>query len=97
VQEWSDYHQTVPMEKSSIGPRNLKDRYITEDIPYGLVPMSELGKKLDVRTPIMDSFIEIASVLNQEDYRKTGRTLETLGLDKLNREQILRFVETGSL
>lgn len=80
---------------TSIGPRTLKERYITEDIAYGFVPMSELGRKFGVATPLINAIIEIASVLNQEDYRKTGRTLETLGLDKLSKEQILNLVKEG--
>jgi len=59
--------------------------------------MSELGEKLGVATPLINAFIEIASVLNKEDYRKTGRTLETLGLDRLSKEQIMNLVERGVL
>ena len=34
------------------GPNSIHNRYITEDLPYGLVPMSQLGDKLDVPTPV---------------------------------------------
>ncbi len=59
----------------------VKHWYIAEDIAYGFVPMSQLGEKLGVAMPLMNALIDIASVMNQEDYRKTGRTLETMGLD----------------
>ena len=88
--EWAQTHNTA------LGPQTLKHRYITEDVPYGLVPMSELGEKLEVPTPTMNAIITIASVLNQEDYRKTGRTLESLGLAELSKEQIIKFIEHGS-
>jgi len=90
-----NFNQKIPIEQVSIGPRTLKDRYITEDIPYGLVPMSQLGRKLGIATPLINAFIEIASVMNEEDYRKTGRTLEAIGLGKLNKEQIIQFVQEG--
>lgn len=90
-----DMFERVQTQFTSIGPLTLKDRYITEDVPYGLVPMSQLGEKLSVATPLMNTLIEIASVLNQEDYRKTGRTLESLGLAELNKEQIINLVESG--
>jgi len=80
-----------------VGPHALKERYLSENVPYGLVPMSEFGEKLGVATPLINSVIEIASVLNKEDYRKTGRTLETLGLDRLNKEQIMNLVGRGIL
>ena len=75
------------------GPDPFKNRFITEDTPYGLVPMAQLGHKLGLATPLLDAFISIASAINNEDYNKTGRTLESLGLDKLNKEEILKLVE----
>ena len=76
-------------------PKDLSARYITEDVPYGLVPMSELGKVLQVKTPVIDALITVASVANQEDYRATGRTLESLGLAGLSREEILERICMG--
>ncbi len=90
-----DMFERVQTQYTSLGPLTLRDRYITEDVPYGLVPMSQLGEKLGVATPLMSALIEIASVLNQEDYRKTGRTLESLGLAGLSQEQIVDLVEKG--
>jgi len=88
-----DHAQTHP---SPAGPKTVKHRYIAEDMAYGFVPMSQLGEKLGVAMPLMNALIDIASVMNQEDYRKTGRNLETLGLDKLSKEQIINLVEKGA-
>lgn len=76
-----------------LGPKTPKDRYVTEDIPYGVVPTSEMGKKAGMATPLLDALVAIASVVCQEDYRRTGRTLESLGLDKLSKEQIISLVK----
>lgn len=76
-------------------PKDLTSRYITEDVPYGLVPMSELGRLTGVETPAIDALITIASIANQEDYRLTGRTLKSLGLDGLTKEQLLTRIVTG--
>jgi len=90
-----DTFERVQTQFTSIGPLTLTDRYLTEDVPYGLVPMSQLGEKLGVATPLMNALIELASALNREDYRKTGRTLESLGLAELSKEQIINLVESG--
>ena len=92
---FANYYETRPIEFSAVDPKMLNHRYITEDVPYGLVPIAELGEKLGVATPLINAFIEIGSRINQEDYRKTGRTLGTLGLDKLNKDQMIKFVEEG--
>ena len=76
-------------------PNNLKHRYITEDIPYALVPLSAVGKVLGVETPVIDSLITLASVANHENYRETGRSLKALGLEGLNAEELIHRFETG--
>jgi opine dehydrogenase len=61
-------------------PDSLEHRYILEDIPYGVVPMSEMGRAAGVATPVMDSLVTLASSLSQRDLRATGWTLERMGL-----------------
>jgi opine dehydrogenase len=70
-------------------------RFLTEDVPMGLVPMAEIAKIAGVPTPFMDSAILLASEIMGQDYKRTGRNLETMGLVGLNKEQLLRRVEEG--
>jgi len=86
---------TLGLIASIKGPQSLNDRYIKEDIPFGLVPMSELGKKLGVPTPIIDSIISLGSIICDEDFWTTGRRLKDLGLDEMNKDGILRYIEQG--
>jgi len=76
-------------------PTDLKSRYITEDLPYALVPLAAVGKVLGVETPVIDSLITLGSVANEEDYRTTGRTLESLGLAGLSGDEILERFTKG--
>jgi len=80
---------------SIIGPTSLRDRYITEDLPFGLVPRSELGRLAGVPTPVIDGIVYIGSIVCEEDYWKTGRTLERLGLNGLSADEIMKVVEGG--
>jgi opine dehydrogenase len=80
---------------SSKGPFSIQDRYVTEDVPNGMVMLSSLGHHLGVMTPNCDAVIQIFSAINGADYRSQGRTVERLGLSDLSRDQILRYVETG--
>ncbi len=41
------------------GPASLSSRYITEDIPFGLVAWASIGHLVGVATPIMDAVINI--------------------------------------
>ena len=78
---------------SILGPCTVQDRYITEDLPFGLVPRSELGRLVGVPTPVIDGIISIGTVVCREDYWRTGRTLAKLGLAGMSKEQIRRVVE----
>lgn len=63
-------------------------RYIIEDVPTGLVPVSELGRRLGVPTPTIDLMISLAGVIYERDFRAEGRTLERLGLAGMDVEQL---------
>jgi len=76
------------------GPQNLYDRYLTEDIPYGLVTFASFGKLLGVETEVSKSLIALASALHSIDYWETGRTLDKLGLDGFNKQHLLKFVQS---
>jgi opine dehydrogenase len=77
------------------GPEHLKDRYVTEDVPYGMVLLSTLGDLLRVPTPTHDAVIQLASVINRTDYWKTGRGMKQLGLSKLDRKGLRKFLLEG--
>ena len=73
-------------------PRSAQHRYVTEEIPYGLVPISEIASMLGISTPNIDAIIALASTVNGEDYRATGRHLSTLGLGRMTPEELLASV-----
>lgn len=73
-------------------PGSIFTRQLTEDIPTGLLPMSELGHVAGVETPLMDSFICLSSALLNVDFSISGRTLNRLGLAGLTVEQIIDVI-----
>jgi opine dehydrogenase len=79
----------------SKGPFDAKSRYITEDVPIGMVLISSLGKLLSIPTPTFDSIIHLSGVFNDTNYWKTGRTLEKLGLEGMSVEALRNFLKKG--
>lgn len=77
------------------GPDSLKNRYVTEDIPFGLVAWASIGDAVGVDTPIMDSLVEIGSAIMGKNCWKTGRNLKKMGLEGLNLSQIRAYLENG--
>ena len=77
------------------GPSSMMDRYITEDVPYGLVTTAQIAHMFNVNTPLIDAIIELTSVINEADYGKEGRSLEELGIANLSKEKLLGILQEG--
>lgn len=73
------------MDTRAKGPVKVDSRYISEDVPEGLVMLESLAKVLKVKTPIATSLIEIASAALGRDLRKDGRSVESLGYDNIKK------------
>ena len=73
-------------------PPNIAHRYIWEDIPMSLVPISSIGTMLGTPTPTIDMVIHLGSMLHDRDYMAEGRTVERLGIAGLGVKEIHRIV-----
>lgn len=73
------------MDTRAKGPTQVDSRYISEDVPQGLVMLEALGFELGVNTPIATGLIEIASAALGRDLRAEGRTPEKLGRENIQR------------
>lgn len=79
------------------GPFTIQNRYITEDVPVGCHVYHELGKKFGIATPVIDSMITIASVMTGQDFYGTGVKLEDLGIGHLDKEELLQYLNEGTI
>jgi opine dehydrogenase len=77
------------------GPPTLDHRYINEDVGWGLVPWSEMGRSFGVPTPTMDALIVLGGALNGRDYRVEGLTLERLGLADVRPQGLVAYLRDG--
>lgn len=74
------------------GPTSLESRYITEDLPYGLLPIVQLGDRLGVDTPTIDAIIQLGTIVCETDFWSEGRDLDSLGLAELDADRIIPYV-----
>ena len=65
-------------------PTTLNNRYLWEDIPTGLVPISSFGDALGVPTKAIDYLIDEGCETLERNFWEEGRTVEKLGLSKEN-------------
>ncbi len=90
-----DCIQSIDAYDNVGSPSTLDHRYVLEDVPTGLVPISYLGRLAGVSTPAIDAMINMACQLYDYDFWSSGRTLGNLGLEGLNPGQVQEYVRTG--
>ena len=74
------------------GPGSIFTRQLTEDIPTGVLPIMELGKAAGVPTPLFQSMISVIESLLDMDFHTEGRSLKNLGLEGMNKEEIVKYI-----
>jgi len=79
------------------GPTSLNTRYLSEDIPYGLMTFASIASQIGVNTPIMNSLIELGMALLRRKPEDGSRGVDHLGIRGLSADQILRFVTEGAV
>ena len=76
-------------------PKSFDHKYITEDVPVGLMPMRALGSAAGVPTPAIDALIALVRAMTGNDFAAEARTLERMGLADMDASHIRHVVETG--
>ena len=89
--------QNMNMERfgRSPAPKSLSSRYVSEDVPYGIVPLIGLGTTAGVDMPCMEGLVVLASAAAGINYACFGRSLERLGLSGISSTNILSLVYNG--
>lgn len=69
-------------------PSTVDTRYISEDLPFGLVPWSSIGRMWGVPTPTVDAVLRIASVMLEKAFFSEGLTAGDLGIEGLSPDDV---------
>lgn len=78
---------------AATGPKSIEDRYMTEDMPYGMVFFRTLGQVAGVAMPVTDHLIELCTDLYCRNFRTEAPLLDELGLS--SPAEIIRIAQEG--
>ncbi len=70
-------------------------RYMREDLRLGLSLLVSVAELAGVATPLAKSFLAIGGAICGEDFVNNGRTLKSLGLGGLDRNQLQTLLREG--
>lgn len=62
---------------------NFSHRYILEDVKCNLSLLASIGDYCRIETPIADSLLTLIGIIAGENFSRTGRTLDNLGVSDL--------------
>jgi len=75
------------------GPRDVRGRYMMENIGDALAPIAELGRLAGVTTPLLDALVTLGSSICATDFRLEGRNLARLGLAHASAANIQHLIQ----
>jgi opine dehydrogenase len=73
----------------------LDHKYVTEDVPTGLIPLQELAAATGTPSPAIDALVEVVRVMLGRSFEVEARTLARMGLAGMNARQIRAVVRDG--
>lgn len=91
----SELQHSLPHFGYSPMPKTMDYRYITEDVPFGLIPSVEFFKQFGFEYTVHKALVDVICAVCKRDFYKEARTMEQLGIAGMDREQLIRYLETG--
>jgi opine dehydrogenase len=70
-------------------------RYLTEDVGLGLAFLVSVGEWLGVPVPVAAGLLAVAGAASGNDFRKNGRTLQSLGLANQSKDSMRKLLNEG--
>jgi opine dehydrogenase len=72
-----------------------RHRYMMEDVRLGLAFLVSVAEWVGVKAPVATGLLALGSAVCGEDFRETGRTLETLGLAMQSGDDMMALLRDG--
>jgi len=92
-----ELHRSNPIYRWSMLPLSFNSRYLTEDIPYGLIPMYEFANQFGCKNTTMKMMAEIGTIVTGFDFNKKARKMKDLNIDQYNEDQLNSFLNEGKI
>ncbi len=77
------------------GPATLDTRFVTEDVPFGLLPLVLLGRVANTPMPLHEAGVAMFSALYGRDFQSENDLLPELGLADWTPEQLHEAMRVG--
>ncbi len=73
-------------------PGVIENRWLTEDVPYGIAAWALLSEQLGLPAPTMRALVDVASALLERDFWLEARTPERLGVAEMGKGELVKYL-----
>ena len=80
---------------ASPGPATLEHRYVTEDVPFGIVPIVKFGRIAGVDMLLHEAGLALIEALYGRSFTDANDILPHLDIDSLTGDELLTLCRTG--
>lgn len=77
------------------GPATAESRYVTEDVPFGLLMTAKIGRLVDRPAQLHESGVQIFSAMYGRDFTAENNLLAALDVDAMSLEQLNGLCRDG--
>lgn len=88
-----DYVNSDQSPYKDIYGQDVFGRYVTEDLPYLIVPAQSLATITGVETPWIDLLIKLGSLIHHKDYSEVGYNQSKLGISGLDIKGVKELIK----
>lgn len=90
-----ELQHSLPHFAYSPMPKTMNYRYVTEDVPYGLIPCATFLEQMGFKHKLFSALADILCAVCGKDFYKEARTMEELGIAGMDINRLLEYMETG--
>jgi opine dehydrogenase len=87
--------QDIRRNGAPLGPASLEHRYVTEDVPFGIVPLVKFGRIAGVAMPLHEAGLALIDALYGRSFVAENDILPHLDIDHLSRDELLALCRKG--
>jgi opine dehydrogenase len=87
--------QDIRRNGAPMGPATLEHRYVTEDVPFGIVPLVKFGKIAGVAMPLHEAGLALIGALYGRSFVAENDILPHLDIDNMSPEELLALCRKG--
>lgn len=87
--------QDIRRNGAPLGPATLEHRYVTEDVPFGIVPLVKFGRIAGVAMPLHEAGLALIDALYGRSFVAENDILPHLDIDHLSRDELLALCRKG--